>query len=281
LPFYFPQDLNTLRANVFRKLLAKYRAGKSQYQDLKKELEKLSGRPRTLCLEILLLPSPFLIFPFSDAASLISSLESRLANSMSADAVELLKQEHAEELQGLRSQAARAQELETELTKAREAESKLRLEFDHQLAKEHEILSVKYESEVDELRASLETKVESRDAKINELESLRELDSKQHDNDLSVWRAQDRKLHSGLLGLEDALHGTLLPPLPSLCSFKPFPHFLAALAGAFPDFDGAATAALEKYRAERKTIPRNDPKANFTSRELMALVIRLQRIHNF
>jgi hypothetical protein len=127
-----------------------------------------------------------LIFPFSDAASLISSLESRLANSMSADAVELLKQEHAEELQGLRSQAARAQELETELTKAREAESKLRLEFDHQLAKEREILSAKYDSEVDELCVSLETKVESRDAKINELESLRELDSKQHDNDLSV-----------------------------------------------------------------------------------------------
>jgi hypothetical protein len=118
-----------------------------------------------------------------------------------------------------------------ELTKTREAESKLRLEFDHQLAKEREILSVKYDSEVDELRASLEAKVESPNAMINELESLQELDSKQHDNDLNVWRARDRKLHSGLLGLEDALHGTLLPPLPSLCSFKPFPHFLAALSG--------------------------------------------------
>jgi hypothetical protein len=41
---------------------------------------------------------------------------------MSADAVELLKQEHAEELKSLRAQASRAQELETELTKAREAE---------------------------------------------------------------------------------------------------------------------------------------------------------------
>jgi hypothetical protein len=140
------------------------------------------------------------------------------------------------------------------------------------LAKEREILSVKYDSEVDELRVSLETKVKSRDAKINELESLRELDSKQHDNDLSVWRARDRKLHSGLLGLEDALHGTLLPPLPSLCFFKSFPHFLAALAGAFPDSDGAATAALEKYQAEQKIILRKDPKAKFTSRELMALV---------
>jgi hypothetical protein len=135
LPFYFLQDLNTLRANVFQKLLAKYCASKSQYQGVKKELEKLSGRPRTLCLEMLLLPSPFLIFPFSDAASPIS-LESRLANSMSADAVELLKQEHAAELQGLRAQAARAQELEMELMKTREAKSSLRLEFDRQLTKE-------------------------------------------------------------------------------------------------------------------------------------------------
>jgi hypothetical protein len=71
--------------------MAKYHVSKSLYQDLKKELEKISGRPRTLCLKMLLLPSLFLIFPFSDAASLNSSLESRLANSMSADAVELLK----------------------------------------------------------------------------------------------------------------------------------------------------------------------------------------------
>jgi hypothetical protein len=74
--------------------------------------------------------------PFSDATSLISLLESRLANSMSADAVELLKQKHVEELQGLQSQAARTRELEVELTKVREAESKLWLEFDQQLAKE-------------------------------------------------------------------------------------------------------------------------------------------------
>jgi hypothetical protein len=37
---------------------------------------------------------------------------------MSADAVELLKQKHAEELQSLQAQAARAQELEMELAKA-------------------------------------------------------------------------------------------------------------------------------------------------------------------
>jgi hypothetical protein len=38
------------------------------------------------------------------------------------------------------------------------------LEFNRQLAKEREVLSVKYASEVDELRASLESKVESRNA---------------------------------------------------------------------------------------------------------------------
>jgi hypothetical protein len=91
---------------------------------------------------------------------------------MLADAVELLKQEHAEELQSLRAQAARDQELETELTKTREAESSLRLEFDRQLAKEREILSAKYDSEVDELRTSLESRVESCDIKINKLEIL-------------------------------------------------------------------------------------------------------------
>jgi hypothetical protein len=125
---------------------------------------------------------------------------------------------------------------------------------------------------VDELRASLESKVESRDAKISEMETLRALDSKQHDDDLSAWRTWDPKLHSGLLGLEDALRGMLLPSLPSLCSFRPFPHFLAALVGAFPDSDGAATATLEKYQAKQKIIPCSDPEAKFTSRELMTLV---------
>jgi hypothetical protein len=159
-----------------------------------------------------------------------------------------------------------------ELTKAREAESKLWLEFDHQLAKEREIVSAKYGSKVDELCTSLDAKVESRDAKIDELESLRKLDGEQHGKELSLWRAQDCKFHSGLLGLEDVLHGMLPPPHPSFCSFRPFPHFLAALARAFPDSDGAATAALEKYRVEQKIVPSNSPKTNFTSGELMALV---------
>jgi hypothetical protein len=140
------------------------------------------------------------------------------------------------------------------------------------LAKEREILSAKYESEVNKLRVSLETKIKSRDAKIDELESLRELDGKQHDNELSLWRARDCKLHSSLLGLEDALHGTLPSPLPSFRSFKPFPHLLVALAEAFPDSNGAAIAALEKYRVEQEIVPSNNPKAKLTSGKLMALI---------
>jgi hypothetical protein len=81
---------------------------------------------------------------------------------VSADAVESLKRKHAEELQGMRAQAARAQELETELAKVRGAESSLRLEFDRQLAEENGILSVKYDSEVNELRTTLGSEIESR-----------------------------------------------------------------------------------------------------------------------
>jgi hypothetical protein len=109
-----------------------------------------------------------------------------LANTVSADAVELLKQKHAEELQGLQAQAARVQELETELAKVRGAESSLRLEFDRQLAEEKGILSAKYDSEVDELRTSLESKVESRDTQINKLETPRKLDSERHDKEIGV-----------------------------------------------------------------------------------------------
>jgi hypothetical protein len=117
-----------------------------------------------------------------------------LANTVSADAVELLKQKHAEELQGLRAQAARAQELETELAKVRGAESSLRLEFDRQLAKEKRILSAKYDSEVNELRMTLESEIERRDAQISELGTLRKLENERHDKEIGVWRARDRKV---------------------------------------------------------------------------------------
>jgi hypothetical protein len=153
-----------------------------------------------------------------------------LANTVSADTVESLKQKHVEELQGLQAQAARVQELEMELAKVRGAESLLRLEFDCQLAEEKGILSAKYDSEVDKLHVSLESKVESRNAQINELETLQKLDSERHDKEIGVWRAHDRKLQSGLLGLEDALHGTFPFLYPSSCSFTLPPHSLIAPA---------------------------------------------------
>jgi dihydrodipicolinate synthase/N-acetylneuraminate lyase len=72
----------------------------------------------------------------------------------------------------LQAQASRAQELEAELAKAKEAESTLRLEIEQRLAKEKEILAVKYATEVDELRASQDIELEKRDAKVQRLSDL-------------------------------------------------------------------------------------------------------------
>jgi hypothetical protein len=190
---------------------------------------------------------------------------------MSADAVESLKRKHAEELQGLQAQAVRAQELETELAKAREAELSLRLEFDRQLAQEKRILSAEFDSKVNELHATLGREVESRDAQIDELEALRRLDSERHDKEIGVWRARDRKVQSGLLGLEEALCGILPLLLLSSCPFMLPPYSLIALAGAFPDSNEAAAAALKEYRAEQKIVPNSDPKVELSSGELVAL----------
>jgi hypothetical protein len=87
-----------LRTSIFQKLLARYHAGKVQYQDLKKELEKLSGELGTPCVESTAAALPALIPLLSDSASLIASLESQLADSVSAATIESLKQKHAEEL---------------------------------------------------------------------------------------------------------------------------------------------------------------------------------------
>jgi hypothetical protein len=52
----------------------------------------------------------------------------------------------------------------------------------------------------------------------------------------------------------------------------PFPLLLVALAEAFPDSDGAAVAALEKYQVEQKIVCSKDSKAELSSEEVMALV---------
>jgi hypothetical protein len=49
------------------------------------------------------------------------------------------------------------------------------------------------------------------------------------------------------------------------------PHSLIALAGAFPDSNETAAAALKEYRAEQKIVPSSDPKVKLTSGELVAL----------
>jgi hypothetical protein len=171
----------------------------------------------------------------------------------------LLKRKHAEELQGLQAQATRARELETELAKAREAKLLLRLEFDHRLAEEKRILSTEFDSKVKELRATLGSEVESRGAQIDELETLRRLDSERYDKEIGIWHARDRKVQSGLLGLEEALRGILSFLLLSSCPIMPPSHSLIALAGAFPASNEIAAVALKEYRAEQKIVPSSDP----------------------
>jgi hypothetical protein len=190
---------------------------------------------------------------------------------VSADVVESLKRKHAEELQGLQAQAIWAQELETELAKALEAESSLRLEFDHQLTEEKRILSAEFDNKVKELCATLGSEVESRGAQIDELETLRRLDSECYDTEIGIWRAHDRRVQSGLLGLEEALRGILSFLLLSSSPFMPPPHSLIVLAGAFPDSNETAAAALKEFRAEQKIVPSSDLKAELSSGELVAL----------
>jgi hypothetical protein len=124
---------------------------------------------------------------------------------------------------------------------------------------------------VKEIRATLRSEVERQGAQIDELETLQKLDSKRHDTEIGIWRARDRKIQSGLLGLEEALHGILSFLLLSSCPFTPPPYSLIAFAGAFPNSDEAATAALKEYRAEQEIVPSSDPKAELTLGELVAL----------
>jgi hypothetical protein len=130
---------------------------------------------------------------------------------------------------------------------------------------------VEFDSKVKELRATLGSEVESRGTQIDELETLRRLDSERYDTEIGIWRARDRKIQSGLLGLEEALRGILSFLLLSSCLFMPPPHSLIAFAGAFPNSNEAATAALKEYRVEQEIVPSSDPKAELTSGDLVAL----------
>jgi hypothetical protein len=107
-----------------------------------------------------------LTFPPAGATSHISSLEARLAGSVPVSEVSRLQQEHEERIKGLQGQAGRAQELEVELAKDKEAESTLWQEFEQWLANEKKNLAAKYDSEVDELRTAQDAKDKRRDAKV-------------------------------------------------------------------------------------------------------------------
>jgi hypothetical protein len=124
---------------------------------------------------------------------------------------------------------------------------------------------------VKEIHATLGSEVENRDAQITELQTLRGLNSERFDKEIGVWRARDRKVQSGLLGLEEALRGILPVLFLGFCPFVPSFHPLTALAGAFPDSDKSAAAALKEFMAEQGIVPSSDPKAELSSGELVAL----------
>jgi hypothetical protein len=113
--------------------------------------------------------------------------------------------------------------------------------------------------------------VESRNTRINKLETLQTLDSERHDKGVGIWHARDRKLQSSLLGLEEALRDIFSLLSLSFCSFASPPYYLIASTGAFPDSNKAAAAVLEEYRKEQEIIPSSDPKAELSSGELIAL----------
>jgi hypothetical protein len=191
---------------------------------------------------------------------------------MLASEIGLLKQKHEGELRGLQAQAHRAQELATELAKAKEVESMLRLEFNQQLTKEKEILVAKYETDVDELRTSQGVEIEKCDIEIRKLAGLRELDYDRHATELGVWHARDRRLHADLQGLEHALHGAFPPPLLHSHFSAPFTPSFVALAEAFPSFAQDVAAAVEECWVKYHIIRHEDPKAELFSEEMMASI---------
>jgi hypothetical protein len=159
--------------------------------------------------------------------------------------------------------------LETELAKAREAESLLRLEFDHQLAAEKKILSAEFDSKVEELRATLGSEAERCGAQI--------------DWKLSEGLTVSVMIRRSVFGVPVTARFSpacwdwkflSVVSFPSCFSALALPcHLLTltALAGAFLDSNKTAAAALKEYRTEQKIVPSSDPKAELTSGELVAL----------
>jgi hypothetical protein len=162
--------------------------------------------------------------------------------------------------------------LEAELAKVKDAELTLRLEFEQRLAKEKEALSAKYDTKVEELRVAQDAKNKEHDAKLLELMDLREADGAKYPEELGVWQGWDRRNHSILHGLDDALLGELS----FFASPLLFPYASALLtcilAEAFPHSSDAATIIVEKCWEEYNIVRDRDSTAELSSVELAASV---------
>jgi hypothetical protein len=75
-----------------------------------------------------------------------------------------------------------------ELVKAKDAELKLRQEFEQWLVEGKEELSVKYDTEVEELHMSQDAANKKHDGKVQKLIDLHESDHKKHEAEFGVWR---------------------------------------------------------------------------------------------
>jgi hypothetical protein len=133
-------------------------------------------------------------------------------------------------------------------------------------------LSATYDAEVEELYMAQDAKNEERDTKLQEVMDLREADNTKYQAELGVGRGWDRKIHSVLHGLDDALLGESFHPLLHFHSLALLIFLLVILAGAFPDSSDATAIMVGKYQEEYNIIHDKDSKANLSSVELAASV---------
>jgi hypothetical protein len=132
-----------------------------------------------------------------------------------ASEVERLRLEHEGQLKALQAQAGRVSDLEIELARLKDAESKLHLDFEQRLAKEREDLSAKYDAEVEELRTEQETKNRECDVELLKVMNAQEEDSAKYHKELGVRQGRDHRIHSSLCELDEALIGKFLLLFPT------------------------------------------------------------------
>jgi hypothetical protein len=125
---------------------------------------------------------------------------------------------------------------------------------------------------VEELHVAQDTKNKERDAKLLKLMDLQEADNAKYQKELGVWQGWDRRIHSNLHGLDDALLGQPSSLIlhfysPTLLLFS-----LVVPAEAFPDSSDVAAVVVEKCQQEYEIVRGKDSTTELPSVELAASV---------